>query len=305
MINLEQLAIELGLKRVKIRGEEIHASCPFPENHLSGSDRHPSFAINVEKGVFNCFSCGSKGTIEELVATVRGLSITGALSFLEGIGFSKLERELRERQEDVLPEIIPEGILLYYDKMENEFAEIYRGEVDGQECLIYPVRNIEGKLVGALARSIEGKYHKVLWNLQKSRFLYGENLIEIEQPVVIVEGPGDVISLRKSGLKNAVALMGISVSDTQAEKLLALSSEFVVWLDKDESGAKGMLMIHKKLENRATIRYVNPWEYSEIESKGDAKQVYECCGEEAVKTIIEAAETYLEQIVKEQCNDRS
>jgi len=297
MINLDELAKELGLKKVKIRGDEIHASCPFSERHLSGSDSHPSFSINIDKGVFNCFSCGSKGTIEELVSRIRGLSTTEAISQLEEWGFSKLERELREKPKDERPEFLPEGLLLYYDKVEDAFAEIYRGEVDEQDCLIYPVRTNEGKLVGALARSTIGRWHKVMWNMQKSYYLYGEEAIKLEEPVIIVEGPGDVLALRKSGLTNAVALMGINCSNKQAERLLNLSSEFVVWFDKDSAGIEGIKTIHQKLRYRANVRYVDPWEYPEIEPHGDAKQVYESCGQEAVQTIVEVAQTWLQHIL--------
>jgi DNA primase len=234
--SLEEIAKKLQLRRVKIRGAEIHASCPFPERHLKGKDTHPSFSINIDKGVYNCFSCGSRGTIEELVSDVLGISVPAAFEVLQEWGFDKLNRELREKEiEHERPEILPEGLLLYFDKVEEDFAEIYSGTVDDQECLIYPIRNKEGRLVGALARSVKGRWHKVLWNTPKKLYIYGENLVETEQPIVIVEGPGDVISLRKSGIKNVVALMGVSISNEQAEKLLSLSSKFVVCLDRDKA----------------------------------------------------------------------
>lgn len=298
----EELANNLGLRKVKIRGDEIHASCPFSSLHFSGRDRHPSFSINISKGVFNCFSCGSRGTIEELVAHVKEIPISAACDLLESWGFSKLERTLNEREEEYeRPEILPEGLLLYYDKVEDDFAEIYSGEVDGQDCLIYPVRRVDGKLVGALARSIKGRWHKAMWNIPKKLYLYGENLVRTEEPIIIVEGPGDAVALRKSGINNVVALIGISVSDEQVEKLLSLSSSFIVWLDKDKSGAEGMKLLWKKLDNRAYVRYVDPWKVEEIELKGDAKQVFEKFGPEKVKEIVDNAKTFLEHVVEDKC----
>jgi DNA primase len=299
-LGLNELVDNLNLKKVKIRGDEIHASCPFPERHLHGQDKRPSFSINITKGVYNCFSCGSSGTIEDLISNTREISISAAISLLEEWGFSKLERELLEKEvEDERPTILPEGLLLYFDKMDDDFAEIYYGEVDEHDCLIFPVRNAEGKLVGAIARGKEEKWHKVLWNFHKSDYLYGENLIEKEQPIVITEGPGDVISLRKSGIKNAVALMGINISDRQVERLLSLSSEFIVWLDKDVSGAKGMKTILTKMENRSFVRFVDPWKHEEIEEKGDAKQVFEKYGPDKVKEIVSNAKTFLQHLIKE------
>ena len=300
--SLEDLAKKLQLKKIKIRGMEIHASCPFPERHEKGTDKTPSFSININKGVYNCFSCGSRGTIEELVSDVLGISVSSSFEVLQEWGFDKLNRELREKEiEHERPEILPEGLLLYYDKIEDEFAEIYRGEVDEQDCLIYPIRRTDGKLVGALARSIEGRWHKVMWNIKKKLYLYGEDLVRSEEPIVIVEGPGDAISLRKSGIKNVVALMGVSVSDEQVEKLLSLSSSFIVWLDRDKAGAKGTNSVWKKMDNRANIRYVDSFKALSKNEK-DPKDVFEKFGPEKVKEIVDNAKTFLEHIVEDKCH---
>lgn len=275
------------------------ASCPFSENHLTGKDERPSFAINIEKGVYNCFSCGARGTIEDLVAKIKDCSVASALSMLTDWGFDRLAVELERKEVNEPPEFLPEGILYYYEQIPDDFAEVYRGEVDGKDCLIYPVRNRDGKLVGALARSQTDKWHKVMWNMNKKRYLYGEDKIEPEKPVIIVEGPGDLIALRKSGLPNAVALMGISCSDEQVEKLLSLSSTFVVWLDKDRSGAKGMNNLLRKLEKRATMLYVDPWKQAKIKDRGDAKQVLEDFGPESVREIVSNAKTLLEHVMED------
>ena len=302
--NYKELAEKLNLKRVKIRGDEIHASCPFKSKHFSGEDKHPSFSVNMSKGVFNCFTCNSRGTIEDLVSYIKKISISQACNLLEEWGFSKFERILQSYEEPERQEVIPEGILFYFDKVENNAGEVYQGDIDGTQCFIYPVRNKYGKLVGGLARSIEGKFHKVLWNMEKSHHLFGEDHVIYEEPVIIVEGPGDVFALRRTGYTNAVALMGIHVSKVQVEELLSLSSRFIVWLDKDVSGAKGMKEILARLDNRAYVRYVDPWKIKEIESKQDARFVFETYGEEKVKEIIESAKTYVEQIMEDCCKLR-
>jgi DNA primase len=298
----EELAQKLNLRKVKIRGEEIRASCPFSKRHLGGHDRTPSFSINIDKGVYHCFSCNSSGTIEELVATILEIPISSAFEVLQEWGFDKLSRKLREKRvEKERPEVLPEGLLLYFDKVDNEFAEIYRGDVDGQDCWVHPVRNRESNLVGAIARSVEGRWHKVLWNTPKKLYLYGEDLVETEEPIVIVEGPKDAISLRKSGLKNVVALMGVSISNEQVEKLLSLSSNFVVWLDRDKAGAQGTQAIWKKLDNRAIVRYVDPFKDFSKEEK-DPRDVFEKFGSEKVRETVKNAKTYIEHIMEDNCN---
>jgi DNA primase len=295
-MDLQELANFLGLQKVKIRGDEIHASCPFPEAHLTGKDTHPSFFLNPEKGVYNCFSCGNRGTIEELVARIKHTTISEALSQLDNIGFNRIALKLREKVKNEYPEILPEGILYYFDKVDDEVAETYRGEVDGQDCLVYPVRNREGHLVGALARSVEGRWHKIMWNMTK-KYLYGENCVKLEVPLIVVEGPGDAIAIRRSGMKNVVALMGSNLSNEQAERLLWLSSKLVIWADKDKAGAKCINQCIRKLDKRATVRYIDPWKLLPEGCK-DAKEVYEKFGYEAVQYIVEEAKTFLEQVLE-------
>jgi|WetSurMetagenome_2_1015567.scaffolds.fasta_scaffold96054_2 DNA primase len=295
----ETFAKKLGLERVRLRGDEIHASCPFKERHLSGRDRTPSFSVNVEKGVFNCFSCNSRGTIEDLVSHILKVPISIACTMLEEWGFSALDRALREQEESKRPDVIPDGLLCYYALVPSTVGEIYEGDVDGNDCIIYPVRNKYGKLVGAIARSKEGRFHKVLWEMEKSHYLFGEDYIIFEEPIIIVEGPGDVFALRKSGLQNTVSLMGVHISKIQVEKLLDLSSKFIVWLDKDSAGAKGVEEVWRKLDNRAYVRYVDPWKVSDIPKKQDAKYMFETFGQGKIKEILGGAKTYLEHILED------
>lgn len=45
------------------RGSEIKCKCPFPDRHASGTDASPSFTVNLDKGVYYCNACGSKGNV--------------------------------------------------------------------------------------------------------------------------------------------------------------------------------------------------------------------------------------------------
>lgn len=51
--------------RLKPSGEnQIITACPF---HKDGQERKPSFSVNVEKGLYHCFTCHEKGTIKLLL----------------------------------------------------------------------------------------------------------------------------------------------------------------------------------------------------------------------------------------------
>jgi hypothetical protein len=62
-----------------------------------------------------------------------------------------------------------------------------------------------------------------------------------------------------------------------------------------------MSTLWKKMENRAHMRYVDPWKVEEIEPKGDASQVYDSFGPDKVKEIVSNAKTYLEQVMEDKC----
>jgi len=47
--------IELGIQKIRRKGQEIMFSCPFH------TDNHPSAAIHTGKGLFGCYSCQNRG----------------------------------------------------------------------------------------------------------------------------------------------------------------------------------------------------------------------------------------------------
>ena len=62
----------LGLKHSSTLHEsvkDVMVQCPFHK------DMNPSMGINIEKGIFNCFSCGKSGSIESLFKELTGTSI--------------------------------------------------------------------------------------------------------------------------------------------------------------------------------------------------------------------------------------
>ena len=56
----------------------LNSNCPFPD-HL---DNSPSFGINLEKGIFQCFGCGRKGNFITLVSLLEEVSIIQAVKII-------------------------------------------------------------------------------------------------------------------------------------------------------------------------------------------------------------------------------
>ena len=62
-IKLDLLLKELGLQITRITDKEIQAHCPNPQHE----DSTPSFFLNKQTGLFNCFGCGFSGSLLKLV----------------------------------------------------------------------------------------------------------------------------------------------------------------------------------------------------------------------------------------------
>ena len=134
--------------------------------------------------------------------------------------------------------------------------------------LCFPIFNIYGNVVGFSARVLEktdfAKYKNTSQTLvfDKSRCIYGisqlkklKNSTKIEE-IVVVEGQMDVISLYKSGIKNAVACMGTALTINHAKDLKRFADKIILCFDGDSAGKKATLRSIETLVNTGFNVYV-------------------------------------------------
>ncbi len=116
--------------------------------------------------------------------------------------------------------------------------------------VLIPLHNIHGGVCSYSVRKDMGepKY----WNASgfSKSSLFGsyknaQNIIDAGY-AIIVEGQMDCIGLYERDIKNCVALMGSSMTETQAHQLLALTSNVMLMMDGDEVGRKAAKEIKKK-----------------------------------------------------------
>lgn len=62
----------------KPKGKELLCKCPFPDHQ----DGKPSFSVNTDKNLFQCFGCGRKGSIIDFVKDYDNLSLAETLKYL-------------------------------------------------------------------------------------------------------------------------------------------------------------------------------------------------------------------------------
>lgn len=113
--------------------------------------------------------------------------------------------------------------------------------------LIFPIRNISGKIVGFSGRALEVEEPKYINSLEsifkKGEILYGlyENKDEIlrTKEVILVEGYMDVIILSIKGINNAVSSMGTSFTEEQGRILKRFADKLYISFDPDIGGIEG------------------------------------------------------------------
>jgi DNA primase len=142
-------------------------------------------------------------------------------------------------------------------RTERGFVDRFRGRV------IFPLHDHRGNPIGFAGRilpELEGKNLAKYINspetplYHKSSVLYGLNItkddIKKENKAVVVEGELDMISSRKAGIKNTVAIKGTALTAEQVKLISRYADEVILALDADSAGGaasrKGITIAEKE-----------------------------------------------------------
>ncbi len=94
-------------------------------------------------------------------------------------------------------------------------------------------------------------------DLKNKGFLFGlyqaQEAIKESSTVILVEGQFDVMSMVDRGFVNTVGLMGSSLSNMQAHRLIPIATKMVLVLDGDEAGRSGADKIRAKWKSTFDI----------------------------------------------------
>lgn len=124
---------------------------------------------------------------------------------------------------------------------DNSVTDRFRSRV------IFPIRNHLGKSIGFGGRTIGDQEPKYLNSseselFQKGRILYNFDLakkhIRKQSEVVLFEGYMDVISAYQAEVKNAVATLGTSLTESQAKLLRRYVDTVTICYDADNAGTE-------------------------------------------------------------------
>ncbi|ENH97497.1 DNA primase [Gracilibacillus halophilus YIM-C55.5] len=171
--------------------------------------------------------------------------------------------------------MVKAGLLTTNDQ--EHYYDRFRGRA------IFPIRNHIGKTVGFVGRAIDGQEPKYLNSsdsslFQKSKLLYNFDLARSEirrkNEAILFEGSLDVMAAYQANVKNGIASLGTSLTETHAKMLRRYVDTVLLCYDGDDAGQEATYKALKLLKKTGCTVKVGamPHEYdpdSYIQSYGE------------------------------------
>ena len=226
------------------KGGDCLVSCLNPEH----ADRNPSMRIDRITGIFQCFSCGHKGSIfPHFGETPNYLQVRREL-------FKKI---IKEKRSESIGLAFPQGSVPYTGDWRNIKPETYKKfeafqhhDPDYIGRVVFPVRNISGRIAAFNGRHTTGGTPKYMISPAGAKM----PLYPVAEPkqgsVILVEGIFDMINLHDKGLDNAVCCFG--TKNINEDKLRMLSIQGVesvdIFFDGDTAGQDAAVIVKEMCE---------------------------------------------------------
>jgi len=245
----------------------IKASCPFAKwTHEHGVDEHPSFGINTNNGVFNCFACGTKGHIRNLPRIwkkITGINDPTLKSMLSSHEFiPRLFWNIAPKQPKYINEI---PFPLYKGNMFSmRTIHVFSLRYDAKERrLVIPIRYYNNRVVALKGRYL-GKSKRIQ---DKMKYRYYKELggtmphslgvwfgyhrpIDPNKPLILVEGERNLLALFDKGAANVWASGGAEISNAQLKVLRKCEAKtMILFFDNDKGGEKATERVYENLKD--------------------------------------------------------
>ncbi len=290
--------ILLFQKGFKDSSDDIMVQCPY---HSNGQEKRPSAGIRKNDGIFHCFACGETHSLPEVISYCFGKDDLG------GYGWSWLIKkykfiEIDERKD--VPIDLSRNNSNDISNFDNDIRYVSEQELDSyryyhaymfkrglnfkgidlfdvgydseNECITFPVRDIDGNTLFVAKRKI--KYKSFFYPAGVEKPLYGlyelQRMIDVLNELIICESMIDCILLWQQDFY-AVALNGTG-NELQINQLKQLPvRKLILATDNDKAGK----LARKKLRNSLKNKLI-----TEINFPENRKDIGECTIDE-IKNI--------------------
>lgn len=261
----------------RFSNNEYIACCPL---HV---EKHPSFSLNLQTGLWNCFSNCGGGNFVSLVQKVYDISLLEATKLVLDNIPEKLNLDLDVEDDEliILPEVkfpftknVFPGWIFNRGFTKDILSKWQCGFNQDTGSFVIPVYDENTRLVGWMCRQPNGNLPKYINSigLEKSKIVFGLYNIKKKGIICITEGALNTIWLDQHEY-SSVAILGSSLSKRQKELLsTAPITELIICLDNDEAGRKGRRQIYETLNKYFQISFINiPNEYNDVQDIRDSQ----------------------------------
>lgn len=265
------------LRSIKIQQDNVWVTCPV---HKDGQENTPSCDIyigdseNVVWGTTHCFACGFKGQLYDFIAECCDRSQNWGKKWLKD-NFTEqiLDEDIIEIDEPinlnkkVIKKTSFENITLdnYQNwhpymqqrKLSKNVCEKFDIKYDPRsECIVFPVKDVKGRLKFLTRRSIKSKKFIIDKDIEKEVYLLYNIINEGIKEVIVTESQINCLTCWSYNLPS-IALLGTG-TEYQYE-LLKKSGiiHYILCFDGDEAGRKGRDKFIQNLGDNVFITVVN------------------------------------------------
>jgi hypothetical protein len=306
------------LKDVQRRGAEIKAACPFKDLHASGTDKTPSLTVNLQKGLYFCQTCHSKGNAHTLYRTVHNVSKEQAWFDL-GDGL-KLERP--DLTKPARPDIEIGLVSQYHQALMKLSGPIRRVLVERRGLTDETLNRFQLGWDGdRITIPIYDKYNELVnfrrykWNSDDDQWkalnyvdefgnsygevrIYGiDNLVDdtIEE-IVWCEGELDRVTAEQHGFPAACPTSGAGAWRPEWVSYFKNKKKVYIVQDNDAAGVNAAKKLCEKLYGHVKV-YTITWPDNFVD-KGDITDFFTKCHltKEDFKQMLDGATQYIDPI---------
>lgn len=313
------------LHNIQRRGLEIKAECPFKELHEAKSDANPSLTVNLDKGVYYCNTCHSKGNVHTMMKSIYRLSNEEAWFKLG----DALQIPRPDSTKPARPEIDTGLVASYHNALmkltgpikdvlkqkrglTDETIKKFQLGWDGERITI-PIYDEYNTLVNFRRykwNSSEDQW-KVLNYVDEYNNAYGEvrifgldTLIDSSIDYIVwAEGEMDRICNEQHGFPTACATSGAGTFKPEWTKYFRNKKRVYIAQDNDAAGFDASRRLCEKLYRVVDV-YVIQWPEN-FPVKGDITDFYTKCGlgSDDFKKLLDDAVKYVDASVESRIAD--
>lgn len=262
------------LQVLKDSNSDIMVQCPF---HKNGTEKKPSAGIRKSDGQFHCFTCSTTKSLQEVISYCFGytddyLGVNGwkwlQKNFLSVSVYDRkgIELNLSRKKEEKKIQYVGEEELesyryihpyMYKRKLTDEIIEMFDIGYDADsQCIIFPVRDIQGRCLFAARRSVISKWFNYPSGAEKP--LYGiyeiSQLKSIPKEIIVTESMLDCLTCWVYG-KPAIALNGLGSFQQYKELEQLPCRTLILATDDDDAGRKARKRIKENVKYKLIMQY--------------------------------------------------